>query len=328
MKESIYQETQRKKLVRLLSEGNKVFYGGKGGKYFMRSERDFVLTDYGKNFFQPIRNEVIDYFAKNGISWWGGKNPTGHVLSSQIACLNHLFAIRKDKQAVLSLLRTVSDDFVDVDEIYEHNPAFIQFEAVSDKDHLNEEQSTRGSNCTSIDALIFAKHKDGSKWLIPIEWKYTEHYQNQNKANEGAKKDPINCKGEIRKKRYTELINQSNQLQSEPDNNYIYYFEPFYQLMRQTLWAEQMIKHKETEKLKADKFLHIHIIPKGNDELLKKEVEKKYKCSGLDMENTWRKNLKDNTKYLIISPENLLQFIDKDRYAELLQYLSNRYWTE
>jgi hypothetical protein len=179
---------------------------------------------------------------------------------------------------------------------------------------LNEGQTNRGSNCTSIDALIFAKHKDDSKWLIAIEWKYTEHYPNLDKA--------AGAKGEVRKRRYTDLINNSNQLQSE--NHYCYYFEPFYQLMRQTLWAEQMVNHKKTEMLKADNFLHLHIIPKENDDLLKK----KYKCSGLDMETTWRKHLKDNTKYRIISPEVFLQNIDKEKYAELINYLAIRYWNE
>lgn len=319
---STYKEKQRLKAVKLISNRSEVFYGGKGGKYFMRSNRDFVLTEFEKNFFQPIKDEAIEYFNLNGISWWGGKNPTGHTLSSQIACINHLFAIREDKQAVLSLLKNVSDDFIDVLEITsdKHKPAYIQFEAVSDKDHLNEEQTNRGSHCTSIDALILAKNKNGEKWLIPIEWKYTEHYHNQNKAIEGAKKDPINCKGEVRKKRYTPIINQSKQLKSE--NHYCYYFEPFYQLMRQTLWAEQMINNKEIETIKADNYLHLHIIPKENEDLL----QKKYKCSNSNMEDTWRNHLNDNAKYKIISPEEFLQNIDRGKYKTLIEYLKTRYW--
>ena len=320
--ESEYQEKQRDKAKKLISEKNKIFYGGEGGQYFMRSNRDFVLTDYKKNFYSPIYDNAIDYFKLNGINWWGGKKPTGHTLSSQIACLNHLFAIRKDKKAVLSLLESVSDDFEDVYEIATDKfyPGYIQFEAISDSDQLNEGQANRGSNCTSIDALIFAKHKNGTKWLIPIEWKYTEHYQNQDKSKEGAKKDSTNCKGEERKRRYTNLINESGQLKSE--NHSCYYFEPFYQLMRQTLWAEQMIKYKTKERLKADNYLHLHIIPKENEGLL----YKKYKCSGSDMEKTWRNHLKDNALYRIISPEDFLRKIDRGIYKELLDYLKTRYW--
>ena len=333
-----YQEKQREKARKLILEKNKVFYGGKGGKYFMRSNRDFVLIDYENNFYQPIKNEAIEYFQKNGIKWWGGKNPTGHTLSSQIACVNHLFAIRKDKQAVLALLKSASNDFIDVYEIEtdKHNPAYIQFESVSDNDHLNEGQSSRGLNCTSIDALILAKHNDGTKWLIPIEWKYTEHYNNTDKSIEDSDrlsqkhKKGDEAKGKERLDRYCynekgRLIDASDNLKSLPEyRKSVYFFEPFYQLMRQTLWAEQMIKNKKTETIKADNYLHLHIIPKENDDLLKK----KYKCSGADMESTWRKNLKSNALYKIISPEVFLNNIDKEKYKELIDYLAKRYWND
>jgi hypothetical protein len=321
-----YQDQQREKAIKLIKENSEIFYGGKGGKVYRGSPREFILVEHEKNFYQPIKEEVIEYFKRNNISWWGGRKPTGHTLSSQIACLNHLFALRKDKEAVLSLLKSVSGDFTDVYKIStdKYNPEYIQFESVSDTDHLNEKGPSRGSNCTSIDALIYAEHKDRTKWLIPIEWKYTESYSNQNKAIEGAKIDPINCKGKERKQSYTDLINKSNQLKSEdkPEKHFCYYFEPFYQLMRQTLWAEQMVKNKETETIKADNYLHLHIIPSENKELLKKT----YKCSGLDMESTWRNHLKDNTKYRIISPEAFLQNIDKEDYKELIDYLKVRYW--
>jgi hypothetical protein len=318
---SKYQETERAKAENLIKSGNPVFYGGKAGKYFMTKNRDFVLQENLKNLFSPISTDTVDYFKNNTISWWGGSKPTGHVLSSQIACINHLFQIRNDKSAVLTILKNVSDDFEDVLPIItdKYFPAFIQFEAVSDKDYLNEGQPTRGNNCTSIDALIYAKHKDGSKWLIPIEWKYTEHYGNQNKAIEGFKADPINCKGEVRKKRYTDLINNSKQLKNE--NHFCFYFEPFYQLMRQTLWAEQMINNNSKETLKADNYLHLHIIPSENKDLL----DKKYKCSGLNMEQTWRKHLKDQSKYVIITPSKLLNGIESKKYHDLINYLKTRY---
>jgi hypothetical protein len=307
---SEYQKQQRKKAIKLIEEKSEIFYGGKSEKEESGSGHKFILMDYKKNFYQPIKEEVIEYFKQNNISWWGVKKgqpqqPTGHALSSQIACLNHLFALRKDKQAVLSLLKSVSDDFTDVCEIStdKYNSAFIQFESVSDKDHLNERKPSRGSYCTSIDALIYAKHKDGTKWLIPIEWKYTESYSDG-------------------QERYADLIDESNQLKSE--DHFCYYFEPFYQLMRQTLWAEQMVKNKGTETIKADNYLHLHIIPSENKELLTKT----YKCNGLDldMESTWRNHLKDDAKYIIISPEDFLQNIDKEKYKGLIDYLKVRYW--
>ena len=149
---SKYQETERTKAESLIKSANPIFYGGKAGKKFMTKHRDFVLQENLKNIYSPICADVLEYFKKNYISWWGGKSPTGHVLSSQIACVNHLFQIRDNKKAVLTILKNVSDDFEDVCPINtdKYLPGYIQFEAISDNDYLNEGQPTRGNNCTSI----------------------------------------------------------------------------------------------------------------------------------------------------------------------------------
>lgn len=174
-----------------------------------------------------------------------------------------------------------------------------------------------------MDAFIHAKHRDDSIWLIPIEWKYTEHYANQDKSNEDRQGEEkgSNGKGQERVRRYSALTDASLQLKSL-DSYYgsIYYQEPFYQLMRQTLWAENVVKLKE-ENLKADNYMHIHVIPSANKDLL----DKKYSVSGMDMEETWRSMLNDQSKYIIIDSQKLLEPI-KDKYPELASYLKKRYW--
>ena len=92
--------------------------------------------------------------------------------------------------------------------------------------------------------------------------------------------------------------------------------------MRQTLWAEQMIVHRNTEEISAEDFIHAHIIPRENSDLL----EKTYHCSGKNMEATWRENLSDQSKYKIISPKELLGKINSEKYADLKKYLEKRYW--
>ena len=295
-------EMEREKAISKIQTNSFVFYGDKGGGYYRGKKRDFVLENSKNNFFDKIYSDVVEYFNKNNIAWWGGKEPTGHVLSSQIACLNHLFYLRNDKEAVKKLLSTISDNFDEVLKIEtdKYYPAYIQFEAVSDGEYLNERKSKRGANCTSIDALIYAKAKDNSLWLIIIEWKYTEHYADKNLALEDCTKNPANCKGKVRRERYTKLICNSKQLKK--DDFLFYFYEPFYQLTRQTLWAEQMILHKKDEKLKADNFLHIHIIPKGNKELL----DKKYSFTGLNMQESWKTHLITPEKYFVLSPQEFL----------------------
>lgn len=124
----------------------------------------------------------------------------------------------------------------------------------------------------------------------------------------------------VRKNRYTKLINNSLQLKSESHD--IYYFEPFCQLMRQTLWAEQMVVHKDSETISADDFFHIHVIPTENKGLLVKN----YKCSCKAMEDTWRSCINDQDKYLIVTSEDLLIKIQRNKYRELIEYLNKRYW--
>lgn len=289
----------------------KNFFGGDiGGGVFMGKPRPFVLQDRLHNIYPDIRDDALVYFQQNDIAWWGGNYPTGHILSSQIACLNHLFTIRHHREAVLNLLKSVSDDFIDVLPITEHFGGYIQFEAVGgDINFLNEGTNTRGSNCTSADAFVYALHKGGRRFLIPIEWKYVEAYGNDDKSS--------GSKGETRKLRYHDLIAGSRYLNGNTLS--CCWFEPFYQLMRQTLWAEQLLKH-QPKGFEADDYLHVHVVPDGNAELL----DKSYPCSNQGMEATWKSCLVDPDKYVVISPEKLWSKQCKD--TDIYSYLKSRYW--
>jgi hypothetical protein len=322
-----YQETEREEAVALLKNTN-LFNGAKSGGSIMGKERDFSLKDWTQNLWANIREDAITYFDKNRIDWHIFARQ-GHILSSQICCINHLFPIRHDKENVLRLAKAVCTEFIDVLPINtdEYSPGYIQFEAVSDMDHLNEGAPTRGSNCTSVDALIYAVHKDGKKYLIPIEWKYSEKYNDEDKSIEDRPGEPKGngLRGKERLKRYRKLIDDSKFLNNLPSyKNSIYYFEPFYQLMRQTLWAEQMIEQKNDERIKAESYIHIHIIPNENNELLYKN----YKVSKKSLRESWLDNLKNKGKYVIISPMNFIKNIDNNKYSDLINYLQNRYWRD
>lgn len=91
--------------------------------------------------------------------------------------------------------------------------------------------------------------------------------------------------------------------------------------MRQTLWAENVVRHSVNETLQAEDYLHIHVIPAENKDLL----DKKYKVSGMGMEATWRSMLNDQSKYVIIDPRVLFEPL-VGRYPDLASYLEMRYW--
>lgn len=303
----------------------------------------YFLNDPILNLFDGIREKTLKYFEKENIKWWKvlikdlkkkerayevtpDNMPSREMVSSQIACLNYLFLLREDKESVKIIAKNIDIDFVDVLQIDTDNffPAYIQFEAVSEIDHLNEvtipkTKPPRGEYSTSIDALIYALHKSGEKYLIPIEWKYTEEYEYSYAPIDKS----IGDSGKERLKRYSELINKSLFLKSLPSYlNSIYFYEPFYQLMRQTLWAEQMIKNKDYEKIKADNYVHVHVVPNDNKELL----EIKYKVTGKNMKESWIENLKNKEKYKIITPMELINGIDKVKYSNLIEYITERYY--
>jgi hypothetical protein len=327
-KQSNYRETERKRVIALLKNTN-LFNSAESRRIITYKGKEYpkeeILLDGIHNIYKPIQDEVLLYFLKNNIDFWHtpkakepSNRPTGHILSSQVCCINHLFPIRHDKENVLKIAQTVCAEFIDVLPITtdKFSPGYILFEAVSDVDHLNEGTPTRGSNCTSVDALIYAVHQDGRKYLIPIEWKYTENYDDKDKSTGES--------GKTRLERYSELITESKFLKTPIKlKGSIYFYEPFYQLMRQTLWAEQMIKHHCTETIKAEDYIHVHIIPDENDELLYKN----YKTTKKTLRESWLDNLKDREKYVIISPTDFMRNIDNNKYSDLVKYLQDRYWS-
>lgn len=72
-------------------------------------------------------------------------------------------------------------------------------------------------------------------------------------------------------RRYSNLINNSKQLKYDDYKSSIYFQYEFYQLIRQTLLAEQMIENKNAETIKTDDFLHIIVFPNANNDMLSKE---------------------------------------------------------
>ncbi|HEY5569973.1 MAG TPA: hypothetical protein VIK42_00690 [Bacteroidales bacterium] len=348
METHIYKEIQKQHQEALF--GTPFFEGSQGGGIHQNMSQSSYL-EAGKeelNLYKPIRDKVTEYFTDEKISWWSQGGVTGNVLSSRVACLNHLFAVRDDKDLVRDIANALygcPDFFMDVKKVNcdsGRNAQYIAFAVTSNDDYLHEcktETPQRGGANTTVDALIIAADFDNKKYLLPIRWEYTEEYgRKTDKTKEGLL-------------RYTNvheggdnLIGNSALLKPMPRNKYkgsIYFLEPFYQLMRQTLWAEQLLKHKDQEVLKADVCCHIHIVPKDNVQLLYKGVREKGYLDGerptgckpgMNMKDTWLHCLKSNdVQYKVVDPEVIADVLAKyvsvnSKAAELGSYLKYRYY--
>lgn len=318
-------KTQQEKRQRYLMKSKSfVFDNAKCEMFFVTEKQRWMPSskvinrrESVKNLFKKIQKEALSYFELNNIVWWKQYEdlyfPTGNTLSSQIHCLNHLFAIRADHDAVLKIIQTILPDIADIEASpidekfclmgkypYE-TPSYITFEfTCNNKELLHERCNQRGANCTSVDAFIYAVNKEGKHVLIAIEWKYTEAYEKtkENKI-ENATID----------KRYRDLAARKN---SNLDGwKELYNWNPQYELARQALLMEQIISKKPFE---ADYYRHLVVCPKNNIEMMADAA-------------AFKESLKDTSKFNIIDPQELLApLYGNDNYKDLLTYLETRYW--
>jgi len=310
-----YRESEREKVVRIRDD----FFNDPGDGIYKKQKRPFVLIDPEKNLWYKIRKDAQTYFKANKIVWWpGSSDVTGHLLSSQVSCVNHLFFLRNDKDAALKILQGLNPGFIDVCKDFEDG--YIGFEVVSNESYLGEidagKKQIRGANCTAVDAMMTGILNNGKKVQILIEWKYTEYY-------------PKNCladgsSGNTRKARYNPLIqNPLSPIKCTANLDNLY-FEPFYQIMRQTLLAWKMVENKKDE-LNADDWLHFDVIPENNLNL-------RYQVQTPDLlqtsvEEAWKSQLKEPYKYNVITPQKLLKpVLLEPRNRSMINYLNYRYW--
>ena len=280
----------------------------------------YFLEDSSLNLLESIRKETLDYFKGK---WWkiseedlvnyeglsdkelSDNYPTGNMLSSQVSCVNHLFPLRGEQDLVTALLHNIDNRIIKAEKV---DDGYIGFEKMGgkDKNPLNEKSPERreGSKSTSIDALMVGKKCDGKSILVLIEWKYTEPYENQ-KCKFFPNYEPHQG--------YIQLLHAEDSPIKSPNADMDLFYDPYYQLMRQTLLGFEMVKLKEYD---SNEYLNLHIIPYGNVKLRKKIT------TPID----WKGLLKEQSKYKVFSPEELLQPLKgQDCLNNYFEYLHNRY---
>ena len=307
-----YKELQGAQQIRAL-QALPQFKGVKGGGIWKAGLQNILLPYIIKdgqeatNIYPSIREAAIEYFRKNGIGWWKSHDainiPTGHMLSSQISCVNHLFPFIKGEEtsALLLILNSIQHKYHFTKIL--PNPldkndcnGNVCFEFVwKNRSLLGERTEKRGAMCTSIDAVIYAETSDSKRILIPIEWKYVETYEH--------KRAP-----QVSIDRYPSRIHNNSNIQAWIE---AYEYDPLYELVRQTLLVENIIWNCDTV-LPVDDYLHLNVIPNGNREL-RKDI------------STYSQGLKDVSKFVVVDPKELLSPI-KDTHSDLYNYLDARYW--
>lgn len=179
--------------------------------------------------------------------------------------------------------------------------------------------------------LYWLKPINKGNLLIPIEWKYIESYMRDDKSIESSPYmlRETEAVGKKRLGRYCHLIEESKSLQHLGLEHYrtsIYFQEPFYQLMRQTLWAEQLILHQADEVIQADDYCHVHVVPNANEALLNQGFHR-----GSSMGDAWNNHLTalGKERYKIVDPMLIIKAIETtQKFSDLVTYLKTRYGYE
>jgi hypothetical protein len=79
------------------------------------------------------------------------------------------------------------------------------------------------------------------------------------------------------------------------------YYEPYYELMRQTLLGWRMVSANEYN---CDEYIHLYVVPKGKQGIIAKYCAR---FGRGNLKDAWLKILKMPDRFKIISPEQLLE---------------------
>jgi hypothetical protein len=271
--------------------------------------RDFVLKEAVTNLWEGIRADAIDYFQRNNIAWWNpnGSGPTGHLLNSQISCVNHLYLLRQRQDLASVVLRAIDEEVSEAETV---DDGYVEFEFIGAHRYLKEREFSRGANCTSVDAFMIGRTGQGSRRAFLLEWKYIESY---------GREDLYKAE---RAKVYDHLITDTDS-PFKPKEPQAFYFEPFYQMMRQTLLGWQISMHGDHG---CTSYRHVLVVPEQNAEFHQKITSPH--LEGASVSEAWRAILKRQDLYISTTPNKLMQPVIGGRDTKsLTSYLKWRYWS-
>lgn len=273
-----------------------------------------------ENLYDGIRNAAINYFKDKSIKWHHGHNdkPSNHLCDSQVCCVNFLFPFADKPQALKSLLLPIFPSIAEMLPV-EHEQ-YVAFEWIGDEDYLNEngrrKKRTRGANATSSDAIVLFKTDAGIRHVVLIEWKYTESYSRTSIATSKS--------GTDRTQIYRKFYDKTDcNIDKSHDNYNEFFYEPFYQLLRQQLLAQAMERVKE---LGADIVSVLHIAPNANHNF-KKVTSLHLGAYGSSPTEIWSKFVTEG-RFKSVYTEELFGNFTIDQYPELQgwwQYITERY---
>ena len=252
------------------------------------------------NLLPEVREEALALFKKLDIPWrqGSGGNPTPHLRSSQVQCVNALGQMVRDPARIKRAFGAVLDiaEVRDLGEIDESDAGrFLTFESICPRDYLHEARHgkrTRGARSTSVDAAFAYRTSAGVNELALVEWKFTEVYPSADRDAERKLKE--------RSRRYGELIQaEGSPICSTGVELTDLFHEPIYQLVRQQLLAWQIESDADVA---ADIVRVVHVLSPDNVAYQRSYVSPSLRSRGDDIDAVWSSPLVRRDRFLKFDP--------------------------
>ena len=277
-----------------------------------------------ENLFGGIRAGALEYFKRKRIKWHDGRgsNPSHHLCSSQVQCVNFLYPFADYPEALRTLLRPIFPEIRSIVPM-EDEGQFVSFEWIGLRNYLGEKirrngKRTRGANFTSADAAVMFHRQDGTRQIVLLEWKYTESYSRTWLG--------ISKSGTDRRDIYKHLYDRPDcplEKNRVPEYSDLFY-EPFYQFLRQQLLAHEM---ELAQELECDVVTVLHVAPAGNCDFHRVTSPGLQPLGDSSIE-IWEGLVRPPDRFVSVSTEALFGEFPVDIHPELSdwwQYISGRY---
>ena len=287
-----------------------------------------------ENLYPPLRGNrgASQFLRERRIKWWsssrsgdrsGGGGPTRNLASSQLACIKFMLPLASSPAALTAALSAIDDDIAGVVRI--EDPAagtssLVEIEWIG-LDHALEGpgQKTRGANTTSIDAFVVVETTSGRRAYL-IEWKYVEEYRGRYLGD--------GTKGATRLKRYSAAYAASS-FRSERTPVTAWFYEPFYQILRQRLLAERMVRNEELGVREAKVVI---VVPDGNrayrERITSPVLAAEFKEAQTVEEVVRAALTKPEPAFACVSPSTMADAVRQqcgNEFVEWSDYLKDRY---
>ena len=306
--------------------------------------REFCLADdcSEENLYNGIRHPGVRYFGDRRITWHDGlqdrRVPSNHLCCSQSCCINFLFPFSGNPRLLRDVFREFYPDLreplpIDADlPLADGSSPYMAFEWIGTRDYLGEHlrkrgARTRGANYTSADFAFRFRKRDGRIRLVLGEWKYTEEYVSKDLGTPSSDRDK---KPLVRKRNYCPAFDRDGGVFAGwgEDAYNALFFEPFYQLMRLQLLAQEM-EFSRGQEMGAEVVTVLHVCPDANREFRDK-VTSPYLAGMFPNKGTleiWQELVRDD-RFMSISVEKLLDTIVEQAGTHdqgWVDYLKTRY---